>query len=182
MYVWVRLLRTAATQRRRGPFRLGDKSRLSFRCLPTDIDSNLHLNNARYMMLADVGRIDIFLRGGFVALARRKGWAPMMGGVQAAYVREIRLWRRFDVISSIETWEGTQIVGSHRFVLDDGRTAAVLMTTAGVYDREARRFVEIDAVVEELGVGDARPRPPNEAERAFMASHQNLRALAKVSG
>ena len=62
MYVWMRLLRVAATHKSRGVYRLGDESKLSFRCLPTDIDMNIHLNNARYMMLADMGRIDIFLR------------------------------------------------------------------------------------------------------------------------
>ena len=50
---------------------MGDESRLTFRCLPTDIDFNLHMNNARYMMLADVGRIDIFMRAGFSGLPAR---------------------------------------------------------------------------------------------------------------
>lgn len=179
MYVWARLARVAATTRRRGPYRLGSESRLTFRCLPSDIDSNLHLNNARYMMLADVGRIDIFLRAGLWDLARENGWAPMMGGLQSAYVREIRLWKRFDVLSSIETWSGTQVIGRHRFILETGETAAVILTTAGVYDFRNRRFLEIDEVVAALGHRIA-PRLPSAEEEAFMASHQGLRALAKM--
>jgi hypothetical protein len=54
MYVWGRLARMMATASRRGPYMVGSKSRLAFRCLPTDIDFNSHLNNARYMMLADL--------------------------------------------------------------------------------------------------------------------------------
>ncbi len=180
MYVWFRLARMVATARSRGRYRLGDESRLSFRCLPSDVDSNLHLNNARYMMLADVGRIDIFARAGLIALARKNRWAPMMGGLQAVYVREIRLWRRFEVVSMLETWEGTQVIGRHRFVLPDGRTAALVMTTAGVYDSGGGRFVPVDEVVAMLG-SDARPRPPSEEERIFMASHAGLRMLAKDS-
>lgn len=178
MYVWLRLARMIATARSRGRYRLGEESRLSFRCLPTDIDSNLHLNNARYMMLADVGRIDIFARAGLIALARKNRWAPMMGGLQAVYVREIRLWKRFDVVSTIETWEDSQVIGRHRFVLEDGRTAAVVMTSAGVYDFSGGRFVPIDDIVGMLGAS-ARPRPPSEEERTFMASHAGLRKLAK---
>ena len=178
MYVWLRLARMVATARSRGRYRLGEEGRLSFRCLPTDIDTNLHLNNARYMMLADVGRIDLFARSGLRGLARKRRWAPMMGGLQAVYAREIRLWQRFDVVSTLETWEGTQVVGRHRFVLDDGRTAALVMTTAGVYDAAARRFVPIDDIVAELGA-EAKPRPPSEEERVFMASHAGLRRLAK---
>ncbi|CDX24576.1 conserved hypothetical protein [Mesorhizobium sp. ORS 3324] len=178
MYVWGRLARMMATARSRGPYTVGEQSRLAFRCLPTDIDFNSHLNNARYMMLADLGRIDVFLRVGLVALARKNGWAPMIGGLQSAYVREIRLWRRFEVVSSIETWEGTSVIGKHRFVLESGETAALILTTGGVYDRRGRRFLDIDEVVAALG-HSATPRPPTEAERAFMASHQNLRKLAK---
>jgi len=158
---------------------MGDDSRLSFRCLPSDIDGNLHLNNARYMMLADLGRIDIFMRSGLLDLARRKRWAPMLGGLQAVYLREIRLWRRFEVISSIETWSGTEVIGKHRFVLDSGETAALIMTTAGVYERTARRFVPIDEVVGPLGA-ELRPRPPSPEEEVFIASHKGLRSLAKV--
>ena len=179
MYVWFRLARMALSAKARGPYRMGGESRLAFRCLPTDIDTNVHLNNARYMMLADLGRVDIFLRAGLLAIARRRRWAPMLGGLQTVFVREIRLWQRFEVVSSIETWEGTQVVGKHRFVLDSGETAALIMTTAGVYDRAGRRFMDMDEVLAALG-REARPRPPTEAETAFMASHQRLRALAKA--
>ena len=178
MYVWARLARIAATAKSRGRYIPGGESRLSFRCLPTDIDPNIHLNNARYLMLADLGRMDIFLRSGLLKLTRAKKWAPMMGGVQAVFVREIRLWRRFEVVSSIETWDDTQVIGRHQFILDNGETAALVMTTAGVYDLANRRFVEIDAVISALG-GKARPRPPSEAETIFMESHAGLRALAK---
>jgi len=178
MYVWPRLARMALTAKSRGPYTMGDESRLGFRCLPTDIDFNVHLNNARYMMLADLGRIDIFIRAGLIALARKKGWAPMLGGLQTVYVREIRLWRRFEVVSSLETWEGTQVLGSHRFVLDNGETAALMKTTAGVYDRAGRRFIDIQELTAALGY-DIKPRAPTPAEQAFMASHQGLRAAVK---
>lgn len=181
MYVWARLARMAATASRRGPYRFGDEGRLSFRCLPTDIDTNIHLNNARYMMLADLGRIDIFIRSGLLDLARKKRWAPMLGGLQTVFVREIRLWRRFEVVSSIETWDGTEVIGKHRFVLDSGETAALIMTSAGVYDRENRGFVPIGELVAMLGV-DAAPRAVSAEEEVFISSHKGLRSLAKSKG
>lgn len=178
MYVWARLARMALTARSRGRYRMGSESRLTFRCLPSDIDSNFHLNNARYMMLADVGRIDIFIRAGLLGHARKQGWAPMMGGLQAVYVREIRLWKRFEVVSTIETWEDTQVIGRHRFELEDGQTAALVMTTAGIYNFRERRFMPIGEIVAELGHRIV-PRPPSEEEKIFMASHAGLRGLAK---
>ena len=180
MYTWIRFIRMLATAKSRGPFRADDASRFSFRCLPTDIDFNMHMNNARYLMLADIGRIDIFARSGMLKLRRERGWAPMMGGVQATYVREIRLWRKFDVITTVETWDDKQIVGKHRFVFDNGETAAILLTTAGVYDVPNRRFIPFDEVLKAVGIEGER-RPPTPAEQAFLASHQALRDLAKAS-
>jgi acyl-CoA thioesterase FadM len=179
MYVWFRFARVAATGKSRGAYEPGSESRLSFRCLPTDVDFNLHLNNARYLMLADLGRVDIFFRSGLFALMRRRNWAPMIGGVEIAFVREVRLWQRFELVSSIETWEGAQVLGRHSFVLESGETAAFAMTTAGVYDRAGKRFVAIDDVISALGHEAPTPRPPSDAEKAFMASHAGLRALAK---
>jgi acyl-CoA thioesterase FadM len=138
----------------------------------------MHLNNARYMMLADVGRIDIFIRSGFWALCSKHGWGPMLGGLQSAYVREIKLWKRFEIVSTIESWEDRQMIGRHRFVLEDGRTAAVIMTTAGVYDRRGKRFVPMQEIMDALAP-DIVPRPLTEAERAFVASHTGVRELAK---
>ncbi len=178
MYVWGRLARMAATARSRGPYRFGDESRLSFRCLPSDVDRNIHLNNARYMMLADVGRIDIFIRSGFWTQCRKHGWGPMMGGLESVYVSEIRLWQRFDIVTTIETWTDRSMIGRHRFVHEDGRTAAMIMTTLGVYSRAEKRFVAIDEVAAALGFTGS-PRPLTPEEETFLASHANLRAMAK---
>ncbi|WEX09087.1 thioesterase family protein [Chelativorans sp. AA-79] len=179
MYVWFRLLRVAVTGRRRGRFKMGEESRIPLRCLPSDIDMNFHLNNARYMMLADLGRMDIFFRSGLLTTARKRGWGPLLGGLQVSYVREIRLWQRFELVTTIETWEGTQIIGRHRFVLADGRTAAIILTTGGVYDFRNRCFLEVGEVMAAMD-NDHPPRPPSEEEKAFMASHQGLRTLAKT--
>lgn len=178
MYVWGRMAKMIATRKARGEFKPGDVSRLAFRCLPTDIDPNMHMNNARYPMIADVGRYDIFIRGGFMRLKAERNWAPMMGGVQCAFLREIRLWKRFELQSTLDCWEGQQILGRHRFVLENGQTACEMLTTAGVYDMKARRFVSMDELAEALGV-DGASRPPTEAEAAFMASHAMLRAQGK---
>jgi acyl-CoA thioesterase FadM len=180
MYVWARLARVVVTARSRGAYVPGGEGRLAFRCLPSDIDSNLHLNNARYMMLADLGRIDIFVRAGLLGVARKHKWAPMLGGLQVVYAREIRLWQRFEVLSSIQAWEGTQVVGKHRFILENGEVAATVMTTAGVYDRSQRRFVPMDDVVAALGY-PARPRPLSDIEEAFLRSHRMLRAETKAT-
>lgn len=168
----------ALTSRSRGPYRLGDQARLAFRCLPSDIDLNLHLNNARYLMLADVGRVDLFIRSGLWKLARQKGWAPMLGGIQTAFVKEVKLWKRFEVVSTIETWRDRQVLGMHRFVLEDGQTAALIMTTGGVFDTRNRCFIEMDRIFHLLDAGAQAP-PLTEQQERFLRLHENMRAMAK---
>lgn len=179
MYVWARLARTLLTRRQRGVYRIGEECALNFRCLPTDIDPNLHLNNARYMMLADVGRIDLYVRSGMFGVTRRRGWSTLMGGLQTVYAREVKLWSRFSVVSSMETFEDRQLFGRHRFILEDGTTAAVVLTTAGIYDRGNRSFIAIGDVLAALGQPSTQPRPLSENERVFAHSHDVQRRWAK---
>ena len=178
MYIWARLARMAALAKSRGPAKLGDETRHGFRCWPTDVDNYLHMNNARYAALADIGRIELFIRTGIWDLGKARNWRPLMGGVHTAFVREIRLWRRFEVISSFETWEDRQLLGLHRFVFEDGSTAAVVRTSIGVYDYTNRTFRRLDQVADALGMS-GRPRPPNDGELAFLASQASLRSLAR---
>lgn len=179
MYVWARMIRVVAATRWRDPISSPEEeSRLTFRCWPTDIDPNIHLNNARYMMLADLGRFDLIIRSGFLRTALANNWVPMMGGVQAVYYRQIKLWRKFEVISNFETWTETQFIGRHRFVLPNGKTAAIVMTTAGVYDRSAREYIQADTLAGKMGVV-APAREPNSVEAAFLDSHNRIRAMVK---
>lgn len=180
MYVWARLARTVLTRRRRGPYRIGEECALDFRCLPSDIDPNFHLNNARYMMLADVGRIDLYIRSGIFGLTRARGWSTLMGGLQSVYVREVRLWSRFQVVSSIETFEDRQLFGRHRFILADGTVAASIVTTAGIYDWSGRRFLPIGEILAELGQSSSPPRDLTGDELAFARSHEIQRASIKA--
>lgn len=40
------------------------EKKLSFRVGPTDIDYNLHLNNAKYLSFMDLGRFDLTFKSG----------------------------------------------------------------------------------------------------------------------
>lgn len=162
----------------KGPVPLGGATEHNFRCWPTDVDNYLHMNNARYMMIADVGRIELFFRTGMWDLGKSRNWWPMMGGGQVAFVKEIKLWQRFQVVSSFETWEDKQLLGLHRFILPDGKISAVVRTTIGVYDYDNRKYLPIDKVAEAVGAGQ-RPRDPDQGEVNFMRSNADLRAIAR---
>jgi acyl-CoA thioesterase FadM len=178
MYIWARITTMMARARGKGRVPLGASTERTFRCWPSDVDNYMHMNNARYMAIADVGRIELFFRTGMWDLGKSRNWWPMMGGGQITYVKEIKLWQKFRVVSSFETWEDKQLLGLHRFVLEDGVTSAVVRTTVGVYDFQNRRYVPIEQLAAAVGVNE-RPREPDQGEVNFMRSNADLRAMAR---
>lgn len=178
MYVWGRLTKVAATARRRGAYPMRGESRLTFRCLPGDVDQYRHMNNARYNMITDLGRMDIFMRSGIMRLLRTRGWGPMMDGSEIAFIREIRLWRRFQLVTTMDCWTEKHFIARHRFAFEDGQTAALMLGAIGMYDFRNRKFLAIQEVLDVLG-HDATPRGIAPAEEVFLASHAGLRAFAK---
>jgi acyl-ACP thioesterase len=53
-----------------------------FRVLPNDLDTNLHMNNGRYLTIMDLGRTDAILRSGlFRSVIKKKMDARHCGSV-----------------------------------------------------------------------------------------------------
>lgn len=181
MYVWARFAKLVATAPRRK--RLEDPlgvSSLQFRALPSDVDFNLHVNNGRYLSIADLGRLDLFFRTGLIAAARGRGWVPMLGGVESVFRREVRLWQRFRLDSRFLGWEGSNFVGEHRFVLpgEPEQVAVAVLTSGGIYDRGRRSFVDAETVLEAVGQRLESP-PLDEAAIAFTTAYGALRRSAR---
>ena len=153
-------------------------SRLRFRVWPHDIDTNLHLNNGRYLTLADLGRTDLLLRTGLLRTVLKEGLLPMLSGSAIRYRREIRTFRAFTLESRIVAWRGTSFVMEHRFLaaMPDGSegTAAIALVRGGLYSRKERKFVPASRLVEIAGYTGEAPAIPAEIE-AFLAVEEGLK-------
>lgn len=88
---------------------------LTFRVLPTDLDFNLHMNNARYLSLMDLGRVDLLNRLGLLRLAFRGHWFPVLGAVSVRYHRPLRLWQRVSLSTRILGWDEKWFYLEQRF-------------------------------------------------------------------
>jgi acyl-CoA thioesterase FadM len=186
MYIWGRFIVHAITAARRprldAPFGV---SVLPLRVWPADCDPNLHINNGRYGMIADLGRYDLFLRMGIWKALRKAGVAPIMGGGAITFAKEIRLWRRFDLHSRILTWQGTRLICEQRFVLGatgeasiDGETAVLFLTSSGFYDSATRRFESIAPVFQRIGIS-ANPPPIDSMVTDFLEGQADMRGAVK---
>lgn len=102
-------------------------SRLRYRVMPGDLDSNLHMNNGRYFSVADLGRLDQGLRSGVWREALKKGWRPMAGDSDARFSRSLQPFAAFDLHTRTLGWNDKWIFCEHRFMQGSRVCALVLV-------------------------------------------------------
>lgn len=178
MNLWFRLLWLVLTARFRPRFDtpLG-VSRLSFRVWPLDVDVNRHLNNGRYLTIADIGRGDLFHRSGVWAASRGQGMFATMLGVAIRFQKEIKPLRAFDVESRWVYWNERIAVMEHLFLIGEGearRVAAREFASCGFYDARARKFTDAREIFRKAGVEAGSPAASEEI-LAFLKSQETLK-------
>jgi acyl-CoA thioesterase FadM len=115
MNLWCRLLWLHLFRRRqRVPLLAITTVRL--RVWPNDLDLYRHVNNGRYLTLADIGRRDWFVRTGMMQWAARHGAVPVMGDAIAKFRRELRVFQLFDIQSRLLGWDRRWMFLEHRFI------------------------------------------------------------------
>jgi acyl-CoA thioesterase FadM len=81
------------------------ESVIRFRVWPNDLDTNLHMNNGRYMTLMDLGRLDLLLHNGAVPIVLKNKWYPVLAGTLIRFRRPLNLFQKFEIRTRIVTWD-----------------------------------------------------------------------------
>lgn len=126
MNLWLRLIWTCLMGLVGKRMKLFGKSSLRMTVLPTDIDLNLHLTNARYLAMADLGRVDFIIRTGLAAAAIKMKARPIVGESMAKFRKDLRPFQRFDVVTELMGWDDKWAYVIHRFCRH-GRVAGVVI-------------------------------------------------------
>lgn len=180
MNLFVRHLLGTLGSARRAPVGPLDPTIITRRVWPGDLDLSLHMNNARYLRAADLGRIDLIMRSGFSTSMRRNGWLPALGGLQVVFRREMRLFQRYRVETRVAGWDERVLFMEHRFVAEGGRrageTVALVLAQAGMIDVRARRRVDMGELLAAAGV--TTPSPPLAPHVAAFRDGQSLARAA----
>ena len=87
MFPWLRLLRVGLGLIGNSKVDLLATTRIRLRVWPNDLDFNLHVNNGRYLALADIGRVHWFVRTGVLGIARQHKAFPVIGDATAKFRR-----------------------------------------------------------------------------------------------
>lgn len=123
MSLYFRLFWTFLRARFKAPIQVGDTIELIMRVWPNDLDINGHMNNGRYMTITDLALIEYFTRAGFIKVALRKGWRPMLGGSIISFRRALKPFAVYTLRFSVICWDARWNYMAFEF-LQDGRTMA----------------------------------------------------------
>lgn len=113
---WLRLAKTIGTQGLRPRLGIDETGVLHGRVWPTDLDFNVHVNNGRYLTMADLGRIDWFLRTGMLRAGLKNGWRPIIATGCVRFSRPLKPWQRYSLHSNLIGWDQKWAFMEHRFM------------------------------------------------------------------
>jgi acyl-CoA thioesterase FadM len=119
MFPWLRLVRVMSTMVGQRPIELLASTRVRMRVWPNDLDFNLHVNNGRYLMLADIGRVHWFVSSGVMRIARKQKAFPVVGDAIAKFRREMKAFEAFEIESRLVGWDHRWGFLEHRFIKND---------------------------------------------------------------
>ena len=122
MSAWLRLLFTLIRSSRRNKLRPDEESALHFRVWVTDADVSV-MNNAKYLTIMEMGRVDLMFRAGFLKLSRAKGWAAPLASISVQFNRPLKRFQRFQLRTSLIYWDEKYVYLRHLIERGDQKVA-----------------------------------------------------------
>ena len=119
MFPWFRLVRVGFSLIAKSKVDLLATTRICLRVWPNDLDFNFHVNNGRYLALADIGRIHWFVRTGVLGVARQHKAFPVVGDAIAKFRHDLKVFETFEIHTRIIGWDRKWGFLEHRFVRKD---------------------------------------------------------------
>jgi len=173
VFPWLRLARVVVGLISESKVDLLATTRVYFRVWPNDLDFNGHVNNGRYLALADIGRDHWFVRTGVLRVERRPEGLPIIDDAIAQFRQDLKLFQRFEIHTRLIGWDRKWGFLEHRFVRNDRVIGVVAIR--GVFKGPGG---PLDPGVLLAGVAHSAPSPelPEWANRF----HQSGELLSEV--
>ena len=175
MSLYLRLFWTLLALTWRKPITFLETSAINLRVWPNDLDINLHVNNGRFLTLADLGVMTLSGRMGVFRAAVRKGWRPVVGAAVARYRRPLKPFQKYRLETRILGWNEKWTFFQSRFIAK-GEVMATVVTKGMFLGREGRVSpLQVAALTGRTGESPALPEWVahwDAAEAAFADAEQ----------
>ncbi len=170
-----RLLLAMAVACFRPRLRHWQTSVIKCRALPTDLDLNFHMNNARYSAFMDLGRLDLMTRMGLWRPLWQNRWRVVIASAGARFHRSIAPFEGFFLESRIVGWDKKAFYGVQLFRAK-GRVRASGYFR-GVFTAQGRGIAIADAAKR---LEFLRTKPTKRQAKKLAGIKQRLKSWAAV--
>lgn len=172
MSLWLRLLYFVLVCRFRSPVKPLGACETPFRCWPSDLDTLLHMNNAKYPAVMDLARVDLIVRSGMWDKLRSMGHYPIVEAQTIRYRKSIQVFQRFKIVTQVVGWDEKSFFVRQTFMRGNEMVAEAVVK--GRFLKKARGTVPPADIMEMAGA--ERVSPPLDA---FISGwNDGLKALA----
>ncbi len=129
-------------------------SKLHFLVWPNDLDTNLHMNNGRYLTIMDLGRFDLVLRNGLMKFMLRHKSVPVLAAATIRYRLSLEPFQKYRLESSVICWDKKWVYMEQRFIIKggskDGVVAAIGLVKGGFLNKKKKEMVPTSEILDEL--------------------------------
>ena len=164
MNLLFRLLLTLIMAPRRPRCALKGPARISFHCWFTDLDVLMHMNNAKYLALMDLARLDLMIRSGVFQQFRANDFYPVIVAETIQFRKSLKLFDAFEIETAILGWDEKAFILEQQFL--KGEEVVAVATVRAQFLRKAGGTVSPAEILALMDVQEASPVLP-EAVRVW---------------
>lgn len=124
-------------------------STLHFRCWPTDLDLNVHMNNGRYLTIMDLGRFFLMMELSIFWPAVKKKWMPVVASAQIDFKKSIAPFQKFTLETKITSYDEKWFFIEQTYKVGEVIYAIGKVKTAILFQKKALHTSEVLALMEE---------------------------------
>lgn len=158
MNLFFRLLAIMFTWRFRTKLGFFEEGYTPFRVMPSDLDTNRHMNNGVFLSIMDLARIDLVYRSGLAKTMKSNGWYPVVASQTIRYRRSLSPFEKFNVKSKLLCWDEKFVYLQQTFLNKEGVVALALVK--GRFLKKTGGGVAPFEIAQGMGISTTSPKPP----------------------
>ena len=145
------------------------------RVWPNDLDTNLHMNNGRYLTVMDLGRTDLIIRSGKLKVLMDRKWYPVVAATHITFRRSLNVFERFAITTQIIGWDDDWVYLEQSIHNSKGEMATKALFRT-VFLHRGKRIASAE-LADAFGMNPISPPLPDDLEQRF-APHVTATAKA----
>jgi len=155
-------------------------STVDFVVLPNDLDTNIHMNNGRYLTIMDLGRFDLVLRSGILKYMMKQKAMPVLAAAQVRWRLSLQPFQKYTLETRVVCWDDKWVYMEQRFIIrggkKDGAVAAIGIVKGSFYHNIKKETLPTQEILHVLNMPDISPPMP-EHIREWQSAEEKLKAV-----